>query len=402
MDSNEHITLNDLPTLIVCIKQQQPPLGTWMANKLIYGKNFWMEAMVLQDPDMKNIPVILMENLWTDVSNIDPGFTEWSLKLHLSEMHMKVDKTSKESDGHYYFQQCYKISSNWTGRKSIDVDMKNFGLQIASKCNSTWELSTGWNSHKPHLKQCEISKATVYATSEKNSYGIVEKKWFDGIVEDPNGVKVETTKVSQNDNGYSLGDLLTIVEVNEYINLDWKCSQNSYYECLAKGFQKVVLDSSFQQNKTDCEQICTPFTLPPVGIRSFPVCRVESCLDIMSKVIYDQYNAMEGHCTKSCRVKEFKFGTKKKFRNQWSKEPLVFEYRFGSPHSTNDHRSRIPVKKVRIEYPLITFISVVGTVGGTLGMFVGISFMGIAEVLVSFLMKIRECLRYCKKTNNPE
>ena len=117
LDSNKHITLNDLPTLIVCIKQQQPPLGTWMANKLIYGKNFWMEAMVLQDPDMKNIPVILMENLSTDVSNIDPGFTEWSLKLHLSEMHMKFGETRKESDGHYYFRQCYKISPNWTGKK---------------------------------------------------------------------------------------------------------------------------------------------------------------------------------------------------------------------------------------------------------------------------------------------
>ena len=65
--------------------------------------------------------------------------------------------------------------------------------------------------------------------------------------------------------------------------------------------------------------------------------------------------------------------------------------RFGSPHSTNDHRSRISAKKVRTEYPLITFISVVGTVGGTLGMFVGILFVSIAEVLVStFLVKIRE------------
>ena len=43
-----------------------------------------------------------------------------------------------------------------------------------------------------------------------------------------------------------------------------------------------------------------------------------------------------------------------------------------------------PFKTVKTEYLLTTFMSLVGNVGGTLGMFVGFSFIGMADWFTSF------------------
>ena len=166
-------------------------------------------------------------------------------------MHLKLGDTIK-SDGNYFFRQCYKISPKWSG--SNEIDMKNFGLQFAINCDLTKKSSTGWNGLNPYVEECGISNAQVYATSEENSYGFVEKKWFDGIVQDPDGMSVTRTEDSES----SYGDSLIIVEVNEYVNLDWKCSQDSYYKCLVKRFKNVVLNPNFHQSRTNGLQICAP------------------------------------------------------------------------------------------------------------------------------------------------
>ena len=394
LDSDAHITLRDLPTLIICINRPQTH-GKWMESKLTYGKTLSIEAIVNnhKEGEISNgleQMVRLDENKWVSVLSSNASDKTWILKLHLSEMHLKLGDTIK-SNGKYFFRQCYKISPKWSGNN--DTAMKNFGLQFAIKCDLTQKLSSGWNSFNSYVEECDISKAQVYATSEENSYGFVEKKWFDGIVKNPEGIFVERT----NDSESMYGDSLIIVEVNEYVNLDWKCSQSSYYESLVKRFENVVLDNNFHQNITNGLEICTPYILPPVRNFTFPVCRDENSFNVMSDILTKQYKDMEEHL-KSCHVQEFKFGRREKLVFGKKQRPLVFEYRFASPHSTNFQRSRTPVKHVKTEYPLVSFISLVGIVGGTLGMFVGVSFMGIAEALVSiFSLKMQQCLKSFEK-----
>ena len=52
LDSDEHITLKDLPTLIICIKRPQTR-GKWMEGKLTYGKTLSIEAKVNQLPRLR-------------------------------------------------------------------------------------------------------------------------------------------------------------------------------------------------------------------------------------------------------------------------------------------------------------------------------------------------------------
>ena len=62
---------------------------------------------------------------------------------------------------------------------------------------------------------------------------------------------------------------------------------------------------------------------------------------------------------------------------------MGFDYRFALPAATRDVRSKKPFKKVKREYWLMPLSTLVGNVGGTLGMFVGFSFIGTSERLIS-------------------
>ena len=52
-----------------------------------------------------------------------------------------------------------------------------------------------------------------------------------------------------------------------------------------------------------------------------------------------------------------------------------------------DHRSQEPYKTVHKEYLLMTGMSLVGNVGGMLGLFIGFSFLGISEWMIDCLSK---------------
>ena len=61
----------------------------------------------------------------------------------------------------------------------------------------------------------------------------------------------------------------------------------------------------------------------------------------------------------------------------------IIEYKFSVPLFILDHRSEEPFKTVMTEYYVTTGLSLVGNVGGTLGMFIGFSFLGTAEWLLN-------------------
>ena len=81
--------------------------------------------------------------------------------------------------------------------------------------------------------------------------------------------------------------------------------------------------------------------------------------------------------TRLCQVKEF-------VTRQHQIDPLVpplqegftFDLKFGAPESSRGGRANAPYKTVHKEYYLITRTQLIGTVGGTMGMFIGFSFSG--------------------------
>ena len=69
-------------------------------------------------------------------------------------------------------------------------------------------------------------------------------------------------------------------------------------------------------------------------------------------------------------------------------QKFSFAYDFVPPESTNDVRSKQIFKKIKKEYLLTNEISLVGNVGGTLGMFVGFSFIGTSESILAIIQFI--------------
>ena len=65
-----------------------------------------------------------------------------------------------------------------------------------------------------------------------------------------------------------------------------------------------------------------------------------------------------------------------------------FQYRFALPLSGKDLRSRELFKVVKTEYLLHNLVSLVGNVGGILGVFVGFSFLSLVEWMLKIGQEI--------------
>ena len=70
-------------------------------------------------------------------------------------------------------------------------------------------------------------------------------------------------------------------------------------------------------------------------------------------------------------------------RHNQAQSPQAFwiAFKFGTPHATWNLRSEKLFKKVKTEKQTYSIWSLVGNVGGTLGMFIGFSILGTTEWL---------------------
>ena len=340
-DSLEAISLSDWPTLVICL-----PTGIisdyFGANGqyALYGKSFFIDATVFEN---ETKTVTLLENKAVK--------TQLGLELQLTEIY---------APNWLWSQQCYKISSNAVdGNK--DIDFQKFGVQLTFR--TTQEHDLGYD---------ELTGVTVISTSEKNAYGVVVNKWYDGMASQEkakNGMK------------------FFINEVTEYRKMEGSCSNQSYFECLAD--RLVNMDHQWNK-KAHCQQwtLCSSLSLPPVGSHHIPICNrndgsgyfdsADSCfLELVSELRASQ----DIHCQKACRVKGYKVDTEPLISTNPPKD-FTIQYRFGSQKFSWNRRSERVFKTVKQEEWKFSTISFVGNVGGTIGMFIGFSFIGTYEWLL--------------------
>ena len=67
---------------------------------------------------------------------------------------------------------------------------------------------------------------------------------------------------------------------------------------------------------------------------------------------------------------------------------FIVEYSFDPPRDTRDSRTTNPYKTIKKEHFTMSSMSLLGSVGGTLGMFVGFSFIGLSETLMNGLERL--------------
>ena len=78
------------------------------------------------------------------------------------------------------------------------------------------------------------------------------------------------------------------------------------------------------------------------------------------------------------------------------------EYRFAVPKGTRDLFSKKPFKTVKTEHWRTNGITLVGDVGGTLGLFVGFSFLATSEWLMTVIAWVWKLKRHLIQDTKPK
>ena len=209
-----------------------------------------------------------------------------------------------------------------------------------------------------------VPKMRLYFTSEKNSYGIT------GFGPNSPGFDWREGKVFQIEtkNGYEVAIDLT---VEKHIYLE--CSEQSVYECFTS---KVLLSKSDQCNIT-----CMPLTLPQ---DEYPICEKchfwdkESECPCIYQVLADVYRNIttNDECPRTCIMTQYS-GTIT-CENELEQDYSWVHYKFAAPFVT----------KVFEEYVICDLITMIGSVGGTFGLFIGFSFTNMFDCIIKYLQRL--------------
>ena len=185
----------------------------------------------------------------------------------------------------------------------------------------------------------------IYITSEKNSYGISFSDWKNG--------KVMKASVAPN---MFKGINLT-PEQHNYMTMNSRCSNDPYYECLAR-----LIFMNLKGSK------CSPFSLP-----SLPVCKENDNI-WESEFFYVLQNVSDQCTTKLCTILEYS-GEETFYE---AIPDLVKKATFGFSYQISSNAT-----KLYDEYLIYDAINTIASVGGTLGMCIGFSFTGLISSTIN-------------------
>ena len=279
---------------------------------------------------------------------------------------------------------CYKIS---TKSKSFQKGLSR-----------TFEIEFG-----SHLKDDQLPPNVIFfVTSEDSAYGVEHALFPDGA---PYVSEVQLNHKKS---------VLLKPERREYLKESRSgCSEGTRWKLMTKTFKTEMEDM--------CPVFCTPFLLPDVPyekcVTYFDLkCSGNVFFDALAKVtetygsacIKPEYvvhelepqTRLEGFpkivicCTYDMfNYVDFQFS----HNYQWSKKPTVkFTYKYDTPETVDVYQ----------EYIIISFIDLIGVVGGTLSLYVGLAFydsffqvLSNCNLLMINMMKVYNRIKGIKKTN---
>ena len=211
----------------------------------------------------------------------------------------------------------------------------------------------------------EIRKVKLFATSKYDRYGVLLNNWYDL---EPLETVLEIGKSSN----------VRKFDFNEILQKNL-CDENdiykSIYHCLASHLS--VAYSKF------CEKVCLSELMKSLiplenNITSLPECENFDEFSCMSIRIEYALSSLRGNCSdeKICKITQFK--------------AKVESYDMALPYS-NQNGINLMVsstafkRQVFEEYLVYDFIGMVGSVGGSLGLFVGFSIFDYLCTLIDFI-----------------
>ena len=226
---------------------------------------------------------------------------------------------------------CYKLTSNLT-----------YGYMIKEYT----DFQIYFNESIP---QEDLPSLKIYLTSEKISYGIVysRSRW---------GGKMMKIHIEKHMN--KVMELKQ--EMRSFLPTNSKCSHESNIECIGR-----LLKANLNSSSSPCSMISFPH---------LPICKINKTKD-ENDMFWSLWKKFLKECpSKLCINVEYS-GEENFYEKLHDKNMTIkFRYRFSSNSTT-----------VYEEYLIYDIISVIGSVGGTLGMCIGFSFTGLISSLINLL-----------------
>ena len=244
-----------------------------------------------------------------------------------------------------YYGICYKINPY---KKIVKKSDK---LTISIKFNESMKQSI------------KIPSAVIYITSPANAMGIAGAYWYEG--------RLYRKNVPLNE-GTSFG--LLGLEYN-YLQEKSGCSKNqSWYDCFGYMVETLIFDN--------CSSKCLSYSIRD-GTQNLEYCKPKTSAWKCSNSYMSQLRELiinDNKCPRSCKIRQYEI-EKKDFSFKHS-NTIAFQVYFRPPY----------INIVYTEYLLFDFLGLVSSVGGTMGIFIGISIIAVISKCFSCILSIHERL----------
>ena len=217
-----------------------------------------------------------------------------------------------------------------------------------------------------YLSSEELPSLEMYVTSSENSHGVVYFYWMEG--------DVLTYKVKRE----TLTQVLLNVEKKISLKSKTNCKDQSSYQCFAS------LIKSFEFH--GCPKRCLP---PPSNVslsflenHEMDFCVTEEELVCSRNALWT--NVTFSHmiktaaCPKSCTVTQYSGKVTYEGEGYTENHTTVFYYNLNPPAFVDVHE----------EYLVYDLFGSIGSVGGTLGLFMGFSFVNVINRMLKFMQNV--------------
>ena len=166
-------------------------------------------------------------------------------------------------------------------------------------------------------------------------------------------------------------------EVNKKFITDCDDGINDVFQ----NFAMKILEQDF-----NCSNICNPLWLEP--ILNTINHDLEDCINsadyycMYSNAVVSQITPLAPATLKSCLIKTPKVKDAKTQREEFEKKNNISDFYLMIEMGSN--------REIHIEYLIYDTLSLIGTIGGTLGLFVGFSFYDFLAMIIHFVFKKTE------------
>ena len=233
--------------------------------------------------------------------------------------------------------------------------------------------------------EVEWLRPEIHITSEPNSFGASQYRWYDGFS--------QPIRLS-----YGNFTRIQVTDVKDTVRVHDRCSDKSYYQTLAdnfvsKDFSPYKLKSGTSGKTCPAKYDCLPKTWS-FNYSYCPKSMEPDCLFEAFKIVETELRAGESS-KQSCSIREFGTKAYKKEEDDFC-NGICFSVKLPDYSqeslSSNVWTDGLLVKTLTREYYVMPLFDLIGTVGGTLGIFIGISIWDLGSAFGNWAKAIKSKL----------